>query len=117
MQRDRRDNCAHISANGRGGAVSFVTGRSSSGFVAGDLNNRRWAIFQSKRDRGARNLSESIKSVSQYRFVADQQQAPQTSSLVRNCIFIAPSAALGSARLEKQTSNAETKRGLCNDDS
>jgi hypothetical protein len=49
---------------------------------------------------------------SQYRFVADQQQAPETSSRVRNCIFIACSAALGSARLEKQTSNAETKWGL-----
>jgi hypothetical protein len=97
--------------------VSFVTGQSSSRFVAGDLNNLRFAIFQSKRERGARGLSESIFGVSQYRFVADQQQAPQTSSLVRNCIFIAPTAALGSACLEKQTSNAETKRGLCNDDS
>jgi hypothetical protein len=92
--------------------VSFVTGRSSSRFVAGDLSNLRCAIFQSKRERGARDLSESIKRVLQYRFVADQQQAPETSSLVRNCIFIACSAELGSARLEKQTSNAETKRGL-----
>jgi hypothetical protein len=88
--------------------VSFVTGRSSSRFVAGDLNNLRCAIFQSKRARGARNLSESIYGVLQYRFVADQQQAPETSSLVRNCIFIACSAELGSACLEKQTSNAET---------
>jgi hypothetical protein len=97
--------------------VSFVTGRSSGRFVAGDLSNRRFAIFQSKRERRARNLSESIKRVLQYRFVADQQQAPETSTRVRNCIFIACSAELGSACLEKQTSNAETKRGLCNDDS
>jgi hypothetical protein len=97
--------------------VSFVTGRASSRFVAGDLNNLRFAVFQSKRERGARNLSESINRVLQYRFVAVQQQAPETSSRVRNCIFIACSAALGSARLEKQTSNAETKRGLCHDHS
>jgi hypothetical protein len=97
--------------------VSFVTGRTSSRFVAGELNNLRCAIFQSKRERGARNLSESILNVLQYRFVADQQQAPETASLVRNYIFIACSAALGSARLEKQTSNAETKRGLCHDHS
>jgi len=88
--------------------VSFVTGRSSSRFVAGDLNNLRFAIFQIKRERGARDLSESIKRVLQYRFVADQQQALETSSLVRNCIFIAWSAELGSACLEKQISNAET---------
>jgi hypothetical protein len=97
--------------------VSFVTGRTSSRFVAGDLSNLRCAIFQSKRERGARNLSESINRVLQYRFVADQQQAPETSSRVQNCIFIAPTATLGSACLEKQTSNAETKRGLCHDHS
>jgi hypothetical protein len=97
--------------------VSFVTGRSSGRFVAGDLSNLRFAILQSKRARGARNLPESTKRVLQYRFVADQQHAPETSSRVRNCIFIVCSAALGSARLEKQISNAETKRGLCNDDS
>jgi hypothetical protein len=81
--------------------VSFVTGQSSGRFVAGDLSNLKFAILQSKRERGARNLSESIKRVLQYRFVADRQQAPETSSRVRNCIFIVCSAALGSARLEK----------------
>jgi hypothetical protein len=82
--------------------VSFVTGRSYGRFVAGDLSNLRFAVLQSKRERGARDLSESTESVLQYRFVADQQQAPATASLVRNCIFIACSAALGSARLENK---------------
>jgi hypothetical protein len=82
--------------------VSFVTGRSSGRFVAGDLSNLRFAILQSKRARGARNLPESIKRVLQYRFVADQQQAPETASLVRNCIFIAPTTALVSARPENK---------------